>query len=228
MSDEKTNESGVSVKKKELPTLADLYKIDNIEEAFKLDQFNLLLNQEPDPKWIHVNKYAGNSKYVPISIQETLLQRIFKGFTVEVLREGTMFNAVYVTVRLHYIHPVTGEAKFQDGVGADQLQTASGASPSDLSKLNSNAVAMSLPKAKSLAISDATDHLGKIFGRDLNRDKLMTFGVDNALDKETILSNLFEDKKYIIPANEFDNVRRVIDNQEKTSYDKMIKYLKTL
>lgn len=227
MSEEK-KETGVVAKKKELPTLADLYKIDNIEEAFKLDQFNLLLNQEPDPKWIHVNKYAGNSKYVPISIQETLLQRIFKGFTVEVLREGTMFNAVYVTVRLHYVHPVTGLPCFQDGVGADQLQTKSGASPSDLVNLNNNAVAMSLPKAKSLAISDATDHLGKIFGRDLNRDKLMTFGVDNALDKATIIKNLFEEKKEIIPANEFDNVRRVVEQEEKSSYDKIIKYLNSL
>jgi len=139
-----------------------------------------------------------------------------------------MFNAVYVTIRLHFLHPVTGEWDFHDGIGADQLQTKSGASPADLNSISNNAVAMSLPKAVSLAISDATDHLGKLWGRDLNRDKLMTFGVDNALDKETILSNLFEEKKDIIPANEFDNVRRVIDSQEKTSYDKMIKYLKNL
>lgn len=228
MTEENKEGKGVAVNKKQLPTLAELYNIDKIEEAFKLDQFNLLLNQEPDAKWVQENKYAGNSKYIPIGIQEILLQRIFKGFSVEVLSVGTMFNAVYVTVRLNYIHPVTGLPTFQDGVGADQLQTKSGASPSDLQSLNNNAVAMSLPKAKSLAISDATDHLGKLFGRDLNRDKLMVFGVDNALDKETIITNLFEEKKDIIPANEFDNVKRVVENKEKNSYDKIIKFLNTL
>lgn len=228
MSENNTEEKGIAIKNKTLPSLSELYKIDDVEMAFKKDQFNLLMNQEPDPKWIHVNKYANNSKYLPIGIQETLLQRVFKSYRVEILREGSMFNAVYVTIRLHFLHPVTGEWDFHDGIGADQLQTKSGASPADLNSISNNAVAMSLPKAVSLAISDATDHLGKLWGRDLNRDKLMTFGVDNALDKETILSNLFEEKKDVIPANEFDNVRRVIENQEKTSYDKMIKYLKTL
>lgn len=219
--------------KRELPVLSELYEITNIDTMFKHDQFNLLMNQEPDPKWLAINKYAGNSRYIPIGIQETLLQRVFKDHRIEILREGTMFNAIYVTIRLHFLHPVTGEWSFHDGTGADQIQTKAGASASDLSSISNNAVQMSLPKAVSYAISDATDHLGKLWGRDLNRDKekTMGFGVDKNLDTESkhqILSDLFETKKDIIPADEFDNITRIVTNKEKTSYDKAIKYLKTL
>lgn len=217
--------------KRELPVLSELYDVSNVDVLFKKDQFNLLMNQQPEQKWILTNAYAGNSKYIPIGIKETLLQRIFKEFRIEILREGTMFNAVYVTIRLHYLHPVTGEWSYHDGTGADQVQTKSGASAADLSSISNNAVAMSLPKAVSFAISDATDHLGKLFGRDLNRKETMNFGVDKNLDpdaKYSELLELFELLKDIIPANEFDNVRNVVEGKIKTSYDKIIKYLKTL
>lgn len=221
----------ISVIKRELPILSELYDVANVDVLFKKDQFNLLMNQQPEPKWILTNAYAGNSKYIPIGIKETLLQRIFKEFRIEILREGTMFNAVYVTIRLHYLHPVTGEWSYHDGTGADQVQTKSGASAADLSSISNNAVAMSLPKAVSFAISDATDHLGKLFGRDLNRKDTMAFGVDKNLDpdaKYSELLELFETLKDVIPANEFDNVRNVVEGKIKTSYDKIIKYLKTL
>lgn len=217
--------------KRELPVLSELYDVANIETLFKKDQFNLLMNQQPEPKWIQVNKFAGNSKYIPIGILETLLQRVFKDFRIEVMREGTMFNSVYVTIRLHYLHPITNEWSYHDGVGSAQIQTSSGASPADLSSINNNAVMMALPMAKSYAIKDACDHFGKLFGRDLNRKDTMGFGVDKNLDpdaKYSELLSLFENLKDVIPANEFDNVRNVVEGKIKTSYDKIIKYLKTL
>lgn len=229
MSEEKQTE--VAIVKKELPSISDLYDVSNIELAFKKDQFNLLMNQPPDPKWILENKFAGNSKYIPIGIIETLLQRVFKEFRVEVLREGTMFNAVYVAVRLHYLHPITNEWGYNDGLGSCQIQTKQGASPADLQSINNNAVMMALPMAKSYAIKDASDHFGKLFGRDLNRKDVMGFGVDKSLDSESLyeeILELFETKKDKIPANEFTNIQRVIDNKEKNSYNKFLKYLKSL
>lgn len=215
----------------ELPNISDLYNSDNIELAFKTDQFNLLMNQEPKKEWILENKFAGNSKYIPIGIIETLLQRVFKEFRVEVLREGQLFNAVYVTIRLHYLHPVTGVWGHHDGIGSCQIQTKSGASPADLQSINNNAVMMALPMAKSYAIKDATDHFGKLWGRDLNRKDVMGFGTDKSLDQETVFNEIcgwFETKKDKIPANEFENIRRVIDAKEKTSYNKIHKLLKSL
>jgi hypothetical protein len=217
--------------KRELPVLGELYDVANIDVLFKTDQFNLLMNQQPEPKWILENKFAGNSKYIPIGIIETLLQRVFKEFRVEVLREGTMFNSVYITVRLHYLHPVTGQWSYHDGVGSAQIQTAKGASPADLASITNNAVMMALPMAKSYAVKDACDHFGKLFGRDLNRKDTMGFGVDKNLDPDSKyqeLSNLFEEKRDNIPAEEYDNINRIVTNKEKTSYDKAIRFLKTL
>jgi hypothetical protein len=79
----------------DLPKLAELYEVDKAEKAFKQDSFNWLMNQTPNPAWVKENKYAGNSKYIPIGTIETLLQKIVKEFRVEVLREGALFNAVY-------------------------------------------------------------------------------------------------------------------------------------
>lgn len=219
------------IPKRELPVLADLYKATDIATLFKHDQFNLLMNQAPEPKWILENKFAGNSKYIPIGILETLLQRIFKEFKVEVMREGQLFNSVYVTIRLHYLNPVSGEWSYHDGVGSAQIQTKAGASPADLASINNNAVMMALPMAKSYAIKDACDHFGKLFGRDLNRKEVMGFGVDKNLDpdaKYSELFELFEKLKTVIPSNEFENCRVVVDDKIKTSYDKIIRYLKKL
>lgn len=217
--------------KKELPILADLYKATDVATLFKHDQFNLLMNQAPEPKWIQENKFAGNSKYIPIGILETLMQRIFKEFRVEVMREGTMFNSVYVAIRLHYVNPVSGEWSYHDGVGSAQIQTKSGASPADLASINNNAVMMALPMAKSYAIKDACDHFGKLFGRDLNRKEVMGFGVDKNLDKESEhndLVALFESKQDFIPAEDFDGYKNVIEKKQIKAYPRTKTYLENI
>ena len=217
--------------KRELPILSELYDVANLETLFKKDQFNLLMNQQPEPKWILENKFAGNSKYIPIGIIETLLQRIFKEFRVEVLREGQMFNAVYVAVRLHYLHPITAEWSYHDGLGSCQIQTKAGASPADLASINNNAVMMALPMAKSYAIKDCTDHFGKLFGRDLNRKDTMGFGIDKNLDtesKHTELMELFELKQDFIPANDFDDVKNVIEKKQLKAYPRIKTYLENI
>lgn len=172
-----------------LPKLADLHNIENLEQVFKEDMFNSLMNAEPKKDWIKQNKYAGNSNYIPIGIVETLLQKVFKTFTVEIIREGVMFNSVYVTARIHLKHPVSNEPFFIDGVGAAELQTKSGASPAEMDKINKGAVQMALPMAKSYAIKDAAEHLGRLFGRDLNRKETMSYATDPNLEQQFTKSN---------------------------------------
>jgi len=167
--------------KQTLPKLADLYDIDNIDRLFKEEEFNLIVNQEPKAEWIKINKYAGNSNYIPIGIIETLLQKLFKTPKIEILREGVMFNSVYVVVRLHYSHPLTGQIMFQDGIGAQEMQTKQGASAADLAAINKGAVMMALPAAESYATKDAAEKIGKLFGRDINRKDVLPFKTDNEL-----------------------------------------------
>lgn len=166
----------------DLPKLAELYEVELAEKAFKQDSFNWLMNQKPNPAWIKENKYAGNSKYIPIGTIETLLQKIVKEFRIEVLREGALFNSVYCTIRLHYVSPVTGEWSYFDGVGAAELQTKQGASAADLGAINKGAVMMALPMAKSYAIKDAAEHFGALMGRDLNRKDTLIFTPDEKLN----------------------------------------------
>lgn len=176
---------------KKLPTLAELHY--DIDTAFKNDQLKLLLNQQPPEKWIKKNAMASNSLYLPIDKVEFLLDRIFQEWRIEVLREGTMFNSVYVAVRVHYVNPVNGLWNYHDGVGAKDMQKDANTTLS-MDTIKSAAVQMALPTAKSLAIRDACDHLGKLFGRDLNRKSTIDFetaysNTKNPIPKDSIESD---------------------------------------
>lgn len=158
-----------------LPKIQDLVK--DVNEAFKTDQFKLLVNQNPPEAWLQVNKYANNSIYLPIDKVEYLLDKIIQEWKVEILECKQMFNAVMTTVRVHYKNPVSGEWLFHDGVGCSELQTKkdTGNLTPDFANINKGAVEMAAPISKTMAIKDACDHIGRIFGRDLNRKNIIAF-----------------------------------------------------
>lgn len=166
-----------NIAKRQLPKLHELHY--DPQQAFKNDEFKLLLNANPPEKFVKRHPFVKsdgvNLPYVPIDKIEFLLDRIFQEWKIEVLREGQMFNSVYVTVRLHYINPLTGQWAYHDGVGAMGMQTDKGSNASDLSAIKQDAVMKALPAAKSYAIKDAADHLGAIFGRNLNRKDTIAF-----------------------------------------------------
>lgn len=192
-------------------TFSELVKTDSVIQLANLDEFNVLINQQPPAKWVKTNPYANNSKYLPIDKVEFLLRKIFKDVDIEVLREGVMFNAVTVTVRVHYTHPVTGIKGFKDGVGASQIQTKKGSSPADMANINNGAVEMALPKAKTAAIKDACDNLGRIFGSDLNRKDIIEVTVDENL----------QDKKYQV---ERERILQAIENGHVPTQEEIEKY----
>ena len=161
-----------------LPKIQDL--VSDIGEAFKNDQFKLLVNQEPPQNWLKVNKYANNSVYVPIDKVEYLLDKIIQHWKVEILETKPLFNSVMVTIRLHYKHPIDGNWYFHDGVACKELQTKkdSGVLKPDFSNINSGATEIAAPIAKTMAIKDACDHLGDIFGANLNREQSLIYKAD--------------------------------------------------
>lgn len=160
--------------------LAQLYD-DSVEMLGRIESLNFILNQPPKPEWIKEHPYITGWKYIPIERVESLLRKIFKKTKVEILREGTAFNGVYVVVRVWYFDPASNEMAFHDGIGAMQLQTKKGTSPADLANINNGAISMAFPIAKSLAVKDATDHLGKLFGADLNRKDIINASMDTGL-----------------------------------------------
>lgn len=162
-----------------LPKIQDLYS-DKVATV-RNDQFVTLLNQPPNPKWVKEHPFIRGYKYLPIERVEWLLKTIFKNYKIEITGQGQSFNGVWVTVRVHYLHPITGEWSFHDGIGAMQLQTAKGTSPADLGNINNGALTMAFPHAKTLAIKDACDAFGNLFGADLNRKDLISYTPDLTL-----------------------------------------------
>ncbi len=163
-----------------LPTIQELFS-EQVEVAGRSEALNSILNAEPPAKWVKTHPFIKGHQYLPIDKVEYLLRKIFKSYKIEVMREGTAFNGVYVVVRVHYLNPATGEMEWHDGIGPCQLQTAKGTSPADLANINNGAISMAFPIAKTLAVKDACDHFGKLFGADLNRKDTIPFQLDKEL-----------------------------------------------
>lgn len=162
-----------------LPKIKDIYS-DKLTVQ-KDDVFVTLMNQPPQPKWVKEHPFIKGYKYLPIERVEYLLKTIFKRYRIEITGQGQSFNGVWVTVRVHYLHPITNEWDFHDGIGASQLQTSKGTSPADLGNINNGALSMAFPNAKTIAIKDACDHFGKLFGADLNRKDVISYELDLTL-----------------------------------------------
>lgn len=225
-----------------LPSIKEL--VSDLDGYKKMDELNVLLNQEPPKKWIAQHPFIKTEKvidgrkvrvpyeYLPIDKVEYLLRKIFKSYKIEVLRESTMFNAVTCTVRVWYKDLISGEWLYHDGVGASQLQTKKDTGPGDLSNINNGAVTMALPLAKTLAIKDACDMFGNLFGANLNRkDTINVSGVDDSLmDDDDLLKEINELKDKMseeeVGVENWMYIKRIVDDKESDSYLKVLKLLR--
>jgi hypothetical protein len=171
--------------------------LEKFDDFVKNDQLLRLVNQEPPASIIEKHPIAPNVKYIPIGKIEMMLTQVFQNWYVEILKTGQLLNSVEVTVRLFYRHPITNEWLHQDGTGAVAIQVDKGKNASDLAAIKSNAIMLGLPAAKSFAIKDAAEHIGKLFGRDLNRKDSLAFVPSYDIEgaKEKIREKLDEDNK---------------------------------
>jgi hypothetical protein len=153
-------------------------------ESEAQNALTVILNQDPPQKWLcnHPMATVKDSQnktvpllYLPINRVEYLLTKIYRKWSVEVKTVQTIANSVVVTVRLHVTNPLTGEAEFQDGVGAAPIQTDKGAGAMDWNFAKSNGVQLAAPAAETYAIKDAFEKFGRVFGRDLTRQNLLGY-----------------------------------------------------
>lgn len=171
------------VKNEKKPSvIAELFK-GNMEVAVPLEQLNVVLSTPPPNNWVKTHPYINNHKYLPIDKVEYLLLKCFKRYRIEVIKTGMLMNAIEVTVRVHYYNPATNQMEFHDGVGACELQTVKGSGnlKADMSNVNRGAVSMALPIAKTIAIKDACDHFGSLFGANLNRKDVIQYSGEESL-----------------------------------------------
>ncbi len=215
---------------KSIPAIMRIQKIIAANE--QMQQFAELLNQPPPAEWVKVHPYINGYRYLPIDKIETLLKALFQQWRIEITGQGESFNGVWVTVRVHYKHPVTEEWSSHDGIGAAQIQTKKGASVADLAAINNGALSMAYPLAKTVAIKDACDHFGDLFGANLNRRDVI--GFEQAKDEVSFLtggweyvSGLLESKTELLNEKELAYAQRIVQNREKTSYKKLSVFLES-
>ena len=177
------NEGNLPIKKTEsLPKIADLYKTDELFEKEKDGELLLLVNCNPPSAWIKEHPMSG-TPYIPIGKIEYLLTKIFGKWWVEIKDTKLIANSVAVIVRLFYENPISGETEFQDGIGAQPLQTDKGFGATDFNAIKSNAVSLALPSAESYAIKDAAEKIGRLFGKDISRKETVEY-------EKTLLNNI--------------------------------------
>lgn len=183
-------------------------KIEEIKDSARL---KFILNSGVNTKWLKTHPTAKNVKYLPIDKIEILLDMIFQEWRIEILNISQLAQSVCVTVRVHYKNPITGEWSFHDGVGASPLQTNAGKSAADLANIKNNAVQLAAPAAKSYAIKDAVEHLGKMFGRDINRSDTVgyEFLYEDKEQKKEVKDN---SKELITQLKSSKNLKELQDN----------------
>ena len=207
-------------------TITSLFKQLDFD-VIPLEQLNVILSTPPPATWVKVHPFIKGYNYLPIDKVEYLLRRCFKKYQIEVLKTAQLFNAIEVTVRVHYLNPATNEMMYHDGVGAQELQTKSGTGNLnlDMSNVNKGSVMMALPIAKSIAIKDACDHFGDLFGANLNRKDIVQFtGDTELLSAEAIHTSKEKERviKHIENATTVESLEQVKDLIEK--YDLNIIY----
>jgi hypothetical protein len=200
-------------------TITSIFKQTNFD-VVPLEQLNVILSTPPPPAWVKQHKFIKGYNYLPIDKVEYLLRRCFKKYQIEVIKTAQLFNAIEVTVRVHYLNPATNEMMYHDGVGAHELQTTQGTGnlKTDMSNVNRGAVMMALPIAKSVAIKDACDHFGDLFGANLNRKDILQFTGDaELLSAESVHNSKEKERveKHILNANNVDTLMQVENLIEK-------------
>jgi hypothetical protein len=211
-----------------VPTLAEL--IEDNDQSIKENALMVLLNQNPPDVWLKKHPTVRDHVYLPINRVEYLLSRIFGKWWVEIKNTQVIANSVAITVRVYVQNPITKLTEWNEGVGAAPIQTDSGKGAMDWNFAKSHGVQIAAPIAESFAIKDAAEKWGKLFGKDLNRKDVINY--DSLLKSSEItldvLMPLYNEKLKSISAERKKHFDRIVNNQEKASYQKMYNELKSL
>lgn len=174
--------NGLVTQPPKIPSLQEVYNDTEMTLLQKDSAIQVLLNQVPNPVWIKEHPLVkvktkdnqGQDKYVPLQYMpierlEWLLTVIYLRWRVEIKSAQIVANSLMVSVRVHYFDHGSNEWSWTDGIGAQPLQIDKGSGAIDFNNMKSNAVQIAAPAAESYAFKDACEKLGKIFGKDLNR-----------------------------------------------------------
>lgn len=136
-----------------------------------LAQFANLLSNAPQQAEVKINTQANNSKYLPISFVENKLDEVFSGlWQIKNFRWQVIANEIVGSIELGVYHPILKEWIWREGAGATMIQQQKGSDITDISAKHKNTLVKDFPHLKTECLKNAARSLGKMFGRDLNRE----------------------------------------------------------
>ena len=178
----------------------------------KLHQFITDLNADPNPE--HIRKNDDGSLYVPISIVQNLLDEIFLGQWSFKMTSST-FGRKWARGSgiMEVIHPISGQKISRGG---------------DAGIILVNNLRTDSPRLEAMVLLSCAKKYGRVFGRDLNRNK-----DDEPLPIVTIEKREFtsEEKRLEILIEECDDIdeltsyKLVIPTSLKGKYDTKLQKL---
>lgn len=152
--------------------MKDIIKLDNSTKAniSQLDSFAAKMNVEPLKDSIYINKMANNSKYLPISFIQMKLDEIFVGlWRTENFTTQVVANEIIGQIELSVFHPVAKVWITRIGAASVMIQQKKGAEITDINAKHKNTLVKDYPHLLAECMKSAAKTLGKLFGRDLNR-----------------------------------------------------------
>lgn len=172
--------------------------------------------------------------YIPIEVvEEGLRQIFFRQIDFIIVDQRRELNTYVVHSRLQYVDPITGQQRVVDGLAGKSMQQDANSKISEFNEtLKWNGIEMAVGYAYSRSIKNAAKKLGKAFGASLNRDEeLESVSMFKRSDQDELLHRL--QKLFILKLssiNEADvpRIKEIIEQQEASSYRKVIKELENL
>ena len=131
-------------------------------EKNEWDNLKTTLGEHPPTGQIDKNKYAGDSLYVPIGYINAKLDQIFLSWDWIIDKQEFVAGNCVVTGTL-ICHTMSGKMIKRSGIGVSEVKVE----PNGL--VVRKAMEKGYPKSDSQALKNASQKLGNIFGRNLNR-----------------------------------------------------------
>lgn len=146
------------------------------ENYASLEAFTVFLNKLPKKSAIKVNKYADNSLYLPIGEIEQKLDELYAGlWSTSNMNFQVVANSVVCSLQLRVFHPVAKIWLTRAGIGAVPIQLNKGEHELNFSTIKSDAIRKNAGASKAMAVRNAAQTLGAIFGRNLNREDVSDY-----------------------------------------------------
>ena len=161
-------------KNTQLRLISEKEHLNNEEKntQLRLQKFVKFLSKEPDPSYIKTNKYANNSQYLPVSFIEMNLDEAFFGlWQIDNFSYTVIVNEIVGSVDLKIFHPISKMWLTRTGCASVQIQLEKGAGVTNIEKKGKNTLVKDFPHLKTECIKNAAKSIGKLFGRDLNRQE---------------------------------------------------------